>query len=392
MFTERIIDQILLKHPEISSEKLLERLGKERKKMGGLISDETLLRILAAELGVEIANNETFTPNLLIADLIPSLNDISVTGRVVAIFPPKTFEGKRSGKLASLFIADKSGMLRVVLWDSKVSLVESNKLKVGQISRFLHGYTREDRSGKVELHIGEKGDVEIDPLDVDAKNFVVQIPNVKICEISSANKNKRLNVAGTVKELFVASDFQRQDASSGRVMRFVLADATGEIAVVVWNEKVSEIEGVLERGVRLQIVQAKAKKALGDKMEIHVDAGTFVGIAEGEGSFLTIAELNEGSSHVDVQGEVATKSRLREVKTSKGEVVRLAVFELKDASDRIWVSAWREHADTVKDLEVGDRVSLRDVFVKKGFGDQLEVSTRASTSIVLFSKKDDARS
>jgi hypothetical protein len=146
---------------------------------------------------------------------------------------------------------------------------------------------------------------------------------------------------------------------------------------------------VLEKGVRLQIVNAKAKKALGDKIEIHVDAGTYVGTAEDEGSFLAIAELSEGLSHVNVEGEVATKSRLREVKTSKGEVVKLAVFELKDASDRIWVSAWREHADTVKDLEVGDRIVLKDVSVKKGFGDQLEVSTRASTSIMLLSKKND---
>jgi replication factor A1 len=385
MPTKRIIDQILLKHPEISSEKLLEKLGKERKKMGGLISDETLLRILAAELGVEIANNEMFAPNLVIGDLIPSLNDISVTGRVVAVFSPKTFEGKRSGKLASLFIADRSGMLRVVLWNSKVSFVESNKLKVGQITRFLHGYTREDRSGKVELHIGEKGSVEIDPSDFDAKDFVVQIPNVKIDGITSANKSKRLNVVGTVKELFAPSDFQRQDASSGRVMRFVLADETGEITVVVWNEKVDEIESMLEKGARLQIVQARVKRALGDKIEIHVDAGTYVGTAEDEESFLTIAELSEGLSHVNVKGEVATKSRLREVKTSKGEVVKLAVFELKDASGRIWVSAWRQHADTVKDLEVGDKVVLRDVSMRKGFGDQLEVSTRASTSITLLS-------
>jgi replication factor A1 len=339
--------------------------------------------MIAAKLGVEIPNDKALAPTLSIKDLIPGLNDITVFGRVIAVFSPKAFEGKRSGKLASLLMADKSGILRVVLWNSKTSLVESGKIKAGQIIRVLHGYTRDDHSGKVELHIGEKSDIETNPPNVDAKNYVIHMFTTDIGEITQAQNSKRVNVAGTVRELFGVSDFQRQDSSSGRVMRFVLADETGEIWVVVWNEKVDEIEEALQKGARLKIVNAKVKKALGEKLEIHVDAGTYVDTATPEEVFLKIAELREGLNHVNVEGEVATKPVVREVKTLKGELVELGTFELKDESGRIWVSAWREQTDSLKGLRIGDKLAIKNVYVKRGFGDQRELSTKSDTLIVL---------
>lgn len=382
MTSEKLIEQILLACAGISREEILERLESEKRKIGGFISDETLLRMIAAELGVEIPQNEALAPAISIRDLVPSLGDVTVIGRVVAVFNPKTFEGNRSGKFASLFIADKSEIMRVVLWNDKTSLIESGAIKVGQIVCFSHGYTREDRSGKVELHIGEKSEIEITPKDVEAKDYPdISKFAIKIGEITSAFKNKKVNLVGKVKELFAASTFKRQDSSPGKVMRFILADETGEISVVVWNEKVDELEKTLKKGVGLQIVNARVKKALSEGLEIHVDTGTYVGPLMLAEEFLKIADLTEGLDRVNVEGEVVTKPLHRDVKTSKGEIVKLTVFELKDETGRIWFSAWRKHADAASNLKVGDKVIIKDAYVKKGFGDQLELSTRNATSI-----------
>ena len=382
--TEKIIEQILSRHPEISREEILERLEKEKRKTGGLIVDEILMRMIAAELGVEISR-ETSMPTLSIGDLIPSLSDVTVAGRVVAVFPPKTFKADKSGKVASLLIADKNDVLRVVLWNDKTNLIESGKVKVGQITRFFHGYTRENRSGRVELHIGDRGEIEINPRDVGAKDYpTISKFTTKIGEITQAYKNKKVNITGTVKELFPVSTFKRRDSSSGKVMRFMLADETGEIPLVVWNEKVNELEKVLKKGVKLQVVNAKVKKAVSKGLEIHVNAGTYVEALAPAEEFLKIADLKEGLNRVNVEGEVVTKPMLRKVKTSKGELVNLAIFELKDETGRIWVSAWRKHADSVKNLKVGDKVIIKNAYVKKGFGDQPELSTRSTTSIVFL--------
>jgi len=384
MTSEKIIEQILSRHPEISREEITERLGKEKKRTGGFISDETLLRMIAAELGVEVSM-EALLPTLSIGDLIPSLSDVTVVGRVVAVFPPIPFKKYKSGKVASLLIADKSGMLRVVLWNDKTNLIESGELKVGQIIRFSHGYTKEGRSGRVELHIGDKGGIQINPHDVEGKDYpTIGRFATKIGEMTQAHRNKRVSVIGTVKELFSASTFKRRDSSSGKVMRFILSDETGEIPVVVWNEKVEELERTLRRGVGLQIVNAKVKKAVGEGLEVHVDAGTYVEKLASPEGFFKVADLKEGLNRVSVEGEVVTKPMFRDVRASKGELVKIAVFELKDETGRTWVSAWRKHADSVRDLKVGDKIVIKNAYVKKGFGDQLEISTRDATSITMI--------
>jgi replication factor A1 len=390
MSTDKLFDQILSRHPELSRKDILERLENEKRKMGGLISEEILLRMIAADLGIENQDGILSAPSLSIKDLIPSLNNITVVGRVVAVFSPRAFEGKRSGKIASLFITDKSGVLRVVLWNDKSSLIESGKIKTGQVARFCHGYTREDHYGNVELHLGERSEIEINPQSANAKDYpAISRFATKIKEVTEAHKSQRVNVVGVVREVFAASVFNRQDSSAGRVMRLVLADETGEIPVVVWNEKVDELENVLKKEIRLQIVNAKIKKATGRGAEIHVDAGTYVEQGVPKEEFMKIDGLKEGLNRVSVKGEVVSKPMLREVKTLRGELVKLASFELKDETGKIWVSAWREQVDFVKDLKTGDRIIIKNAYVKKGFDEQLEISTRNATSIILLRENGD---
>jgi replication factor A1 len=383
MTNEEIIQQILSKHPEISREEILETLKTEKSKTGGLIADATLLRLIAAKYGVEIPLDRVYDRKLSISHLIPNLNDVTVTGRVVAVYPPKTFEGKRSGKFASLTVTDKEGILRVTLWNDKVNFIESGELKTGQVIRFLHGYTREDRNGKTELHLSDKSEIEINPQNVGAEDY----PSIgkfttKIKEITKAHKN--IHLIGIVKEVFPSSTFARQDLSTGKVLRFMLADSTGDVAVVVWNEKAEELEPLLKRNVELQLVNAKVKAASGGGFEIHVDASTYVVISAIAEPVTKIASLSEDSRSVSVEGEVSTEPVIREVTTSKGEVVKLAAFELKDDTGTVRVSAWRKHAEAVNNLKVGDRVLLTNAYVKKGFGDRLELSTRNATSITVL--------
>jgi replication factor A1 len=386
MSVEEMIRHICTKHPEISREQVLEKLEEKKRKTGGLIADEVLLRMIAAELGVEVKNNEVLMPTLSMRELISGLNDVTFVGLVVAVFSPRTFEGKRSGKYASLLVADKSGILRIVLWNDKAEFVESGKIKNGQLIRVSHGYTREDRNGKVELHVGEKSKIEVNPSDVDAKNYrTIGKFATKIREITDIYKNRRVSVVGNVKELFPASTFERQDSSIGKVMRLRLADGTGEISVVIWNEKAEELEKNLSKDAELQILNAKVKEALGGGFEIHVDTEAYLEILSSAEKNLKIAELQEGLKRVNVEGEVATKPIFRNVKTSREEIVELATFELSDGTGKIWFSAWRKHAETVKKLKVGDKVSIKDAYVKKGFGDQLELATRNATTITVSS-------
>jgi ssDNA-binding replication factor A large subunit len=276
MTTEEIIQQILAKHPEVSRDQILENLETEKNKTGGLIADETLLRLIAARHGIVTIQLKVIH-NLSIKDLIVGLNDVTITGRVIAVYPPKTFTGERSGKVANLMIADKDATLRVVTWNDKVDLIESGELKAGQVARFSHGYTRENRNGEVELHLGGKSQIEVEPENVKAdEDLSIDKFSTKIKEITAAQSN--IHLAGTVKEVFTASTFTRSNMSTGTVIRIMLADETGEIPVVIWNEKAEELEKNLKVNANLQVVNARVKENGNGEFEVHVNSYTYVNV------------------------------------------------------------------------------------------------------------------
>jgi ssDNA-binding replication factor A large subunit len=384
MTVEEIIEQIRSRHPEISREEIAERLEKEKRKTNGLISEDTLVRMIAADLGMESQRESSEMPALSTVDFVPGLSNVTIAGRLVAILAPRTFEKNRKGKVASLFVADRGGIIRVVMWNDRTRLVESGSLRVGQILRIAHAYTKEGRGGRVELHVGEKCTLEIDPSDLNSRAYpTIRKFATKINRIAVDRRNERVNLIGRVHRVFPATTFQRDDSTSGKVMRFTVADETGEVTVVVWNEKVDEVQHILKEGARLQIVNASVKKTFMEKPEVHVDSETYVGPFLPDEDLARISDLKEGLVHVNLEGEVASRPVLRNVETYRHEVVKLASFELKDDTGRIWVSAWRKHAEAAGSLKVGDKILLKNAQVRRGFGDQLEICTREVTSLTV---------
>lgn len=276
MTTQDLIDEIQAKNPQISQNQILERLEAERARTGGLLDDETLLRLIAAKFGVQVKQNSFENSGVLSSSrLFAGLYDVTVAGRLVAVFPTKAFQGQdKSGKLASLMLGDHDGLLRVVLWNEKAELVEKGELKAGQAVRLMHGYTREDRYGKIELHLGSKSLIELQPEGKSNEYPAIEKFTTKIGVLNINSGN--VHVAGTVKAVMGKSTFPKSDDSDGIVMRMVLRDDSGEVTVVVWNEKVDELEKLLREKTRLLLVNAKVKEGRNSAIEVHIDSGTSI--------------------------------------------------------------------------------------------------------------------
>jgi ssDNA-binding replication factor A large subunit len=282
MDNREIIQAILKGRPEVAEPEVLAALEAERTKTAGLIADATLLRLIAATYGVEIQRKTTSDPKLLISHLVPNLNRITISGRVVAVFPVKTFEGEKPGKYASLLIADKNSILRVILWNGKADLVESGAVKVGQVAKFLRGYTKQDLNGKTELHVGEKGDVEAKPLNLCEDDYPsIEQFLVPVRDVSLSNQN--VHVAGRIKAVFPMSTFTRQDNSTGKVLRFFVSDETGDVMAVAWNEKAEKLEQTLRGDVEVKLVNARVKTSSGGGLEVHIDEATYVEVSTSSG-------------------------------------------------------------------------------------------------------------
>jgi replication factor A1 len=275
MTNQDIIEKILEKNPEISQEQILEKLQAEKSRTGGLLGDETLLRLIAAKYGVEVPQNSMHNSGTLATSrLFAGLNDVSVAGRLIAVFPAKSFQGaEKSGKFATLMIADNDGILRVVLWNEKAELVEKGELKTNQAVRLMHGYTRDDRYGKTELHLGGKSQIEIEPEDKATEYPPIEKFTAKIKTLNVMSGN--VLISGTVRAILGKTNFTRNDSTDGIVMRLTLADDSGQVTVVVWNEKAAELQNV-KANARLLLVNAKVKETQNGGVEVHVDSNTFV--------------------------------------------------------------------------------------------------------------------
>lgn len=380
---ETLIKQILEKRPELTRQQILDRVAANRDMTGGLIADESLLRIIAAELGVEIPSEDgSVKHRLSLGHLVAGLNNATVTGRIAAIYPVRTFEGPKPGKLGSLTIVDNDGFVRVILWNEQTKLLESGELKVGQIAKFIHGYTKADKFGIPELHIGERSQVELSPQDTKDQDYpTISKFTTKVKDISIDQKS--VNLEANVTEIFSLSTFSRSDQTAGKVMRAKIADETGEKIAVFWNEKAEEVEPKIKRGMQIQLINARPRLNQNDQdeIEIHVDASTFTALLEAPKRLLKISSLSSELGEVNLEGQVATLPVCKEVKTSKGELVKLTSFDLQDETGSIRVTTWREHAETACKLFMGEKILLENVYTKIGYNGKLELSTRTATRI-----------
>ena len=102
MTSQTIIQEILAANPQISHEQILEKLQAEKTRTGGLLGDETLLRLIAAKFGVQVQQNHIQNSGVLSTSrLFAGLYDVTVAGRLIAVFPAKTFQGaEKSGKVS----------------------------------------------------------------------------------------------------------------------------------------------------------------------------------------------------------------------------------------------------------------------------------------------------
>lgn len=389
MDLENIVQQILLTRRDLTRDEVLKKIYEKKRSAEDYFLDEVAARIVAVELGVEVqGEDEAFTGEIQIKNLVSGLNDVTIIGRVIAVYPVQTFSRNDStqGKVARLLLADETGDLKLVLWDDSTTFVETGKIQQGQIIKVLHAYVRESMNGKLELHLGRKGELEISPKGINEKRYpYTSEPMDKIGTLKP--ERRKANVQGSVTQAFPASEFTRKDGTKGKVRRLRLKDETGETTVVFWNEKADELDRINE-GDQLRIINARIKTQLSGGIELHVENTSYIEktAAQTTPKMATvetihkIANITEGGLFT-IEATVASPPVVREVTTSQGERILVASFDITDETGKIGVTLWRKHAEFAKTLPANARIKITNVYAKKGFSNLLELVSRNSTTI-----------
>jgi DNA polymerase III alpha subunit len=117
------------------------------------------------------------------------------------------------------------------------------------------------------LHLGNKSQIEFESQAKANEYPPIEKFTSKIYSLNSTSGY--VNLSGCVKEVLGKTSFTRNDSSDGTVMRFTLVDDSGKVAVVVWNEKASELENTLKANAHLLLVNAKVKDNQNGSVELQ---------------------------------------------------------------------------------------------------------------------------
>jgi len=234
----------------VDRKEIEEKIEAKRSKLSGLISKEGAAQVIAAELGVNFDNEK-----LKIDELLPGMRNVNVVGKIINLFPVRTFTTKKGdeSKVVNLRLADDSSNIKVVLWDTNhIKLIEDGDVKENSIVEIANATMRDS-----ELHLGsfsefkpskEIFDNVVTERIVHEKNiadfkkgenasvraFVVQSFEPRFFYVCPSC-NKKAQQEG---EIFVCNEHGKVTPEKRAVTNIVLDDGTDTIRAVLFHEMI----------------------------------------------------------------------------------------------------------------------------------------------------------
>ena len=133
------------------------RLAGLRDEFGGLIRDETLLRIAKEDDGEKMEPKANVKK---IADL-KDREEITIELEVVKINDTRQFEKRTGGqgRVRNVNVKDETGTCRLALWDDDVDMIEKLEIQPGSKVRCIDCYVKKTDFG-TDVSKGRKGKIE----------------------------------------------------------------------------------------------------------------------------------------------------------------------------------------------------------------------------------------
>ncbi|MFH0868992.1 MAG: OB-fold nucleic acid binding domain-containing protein [archaeon] len=253
----------------LSKDEIKEKISAKMKSMDGLVSEEGAAYIVASELGVHLFRERTnYSEPVKIGTILAGMMSVDVVGKVTRIFAAKGFTTKdgRKSKVGSFVLADDTGTIRVVLWDRKADVLE--KMKSDMIVKVRESYAKLNNLNKVELNVGNKGSLILEPRGVN-----IEISNkTDIKKISEVAADESAALRGTVVQVFaprlypvcpkcgkkvviapegaVCSEHKTVEPQQAMLLSLVLDDSTDTMRAVAFRGTAEKLAGLSTKDVQ----------------------------------------------------------------------------------------------------------------------------------------------
>ncbi len=316
----------ICKDSKISEDEVKDRIKNKVEEHKGLVSEEGAAHIVANDLGVKLFEQQMSGKPIEVKDVLIGMKKVDVIGKVIRLFGPRKFvRDGQENKVGNFILADETGSIRIVLWNSKlIDWMQDGTLKPGMIIHIKNGYVRDNKFSGKEIHLGLRGQLI---LDVDAK-IDVDIPKIdgptqvdaQEESISNASPGSKYKLRGTVVRIFnpnfyrICGDCGKKAKQEGEkfscgehgdispktamVVNFVLDDGTANLRCAAFRQIAENIIGKTA-----QELQESANSAGGEALETTVNEALLGEEIEVEG---TIRE-NKAFDRVELMVDKAEK-------------------------------------------------------------------------------------
>jgi replication factor A1 len=248
---EKILERIA-KSASLPKEEIERKVEAKRAKLSGLISKEGAAQVIAAELGISF-DNEKFK----IDELLPGMRKVNVVGKVIKLFPVRSFtRNNEEHKVANFILADDTSNIKIVLWDvNHIDLIEKGQVKEDVVVEILGASMRENEihlgsfsefklskevieNVKTERVVKSKSIVDFKVSDsVSARAYVVQAFDPRFFYVCPECKKK----ATPEGDKYNCAEHGAVTPEKRALINIVLDDGTGSIGSVLFHENLKLI-------------------------------------------------------------------------------------------------------------------------------------------------------
>ena len=390
MSFEQMVQEILGRG-KIGYDELMSRIKQRQDELSGFVTPEGAAIIVGRELGVELVRREPEVRELKIEDLMSGMSNVDIVGRVIRVYEPRTFERMdgSAGRVANLMLQDKTGQIRVVLWDDKASLIEEGKIQKGTALRVKGAYIRQGINQQPELNVGLRSSVIPNPDDPRTAELpLLQEMKVKVADLKPELAD--VDVLGRVIALSEPRTFERPDSTTGKVATLMLTDATGQVRVSLWDER-AELVRNLKRGDVVKLENAYVRLGLREKPELHLGwrgrllfnppEPEAVELPRLEERLLKIEEVEADMPVLDLAGRVRRKFQPQEFRRDDGSSGKVVSVILADETGIIRASFWDGMVEFAEKLSPNDIVLIRNVYARAGLSGRPEVQVGRAAGV-----------
>lgn len=190
--------------------------------------------------------------------------------------------------------------------------------------------------------------------------------------------------------------FTKSDGTTGKVQRLIIADKTGSVYVVLWDEHTSIVNKDTTNQI-IRISHGYTRAGMNGKPEINLGTRGNITVSptsikpnnypEIQDFFKKIIELKKEKPYVNIVGIVRKISPINTFTKSDQTQGRLAKVTVSDKTGIITVLFWNDNVNQITRLKQGNLLKIIGASVRKGIDEKLEINIGKYTKTEIITEQ-----